>query len=101
MGNFTKSPMSECAQCKPSPPPLLVKIAPDLTTSEIRDIAAVVREVGIDGIIVNNTTISRDGLRASESVTREKGGLSGKPMFARSNSVLREMYAATEGEVPL
>ena len=98
---FAKSPMASCVKCKPPPPPLLVKIAPDLKDNEIEDIAFVVREVGIDGIIVSNTTISRDNLKSDEKVTSEYGGLSGKPVFEKSNQVLKKMYKATEGKVPL
>merc|ERR1719295_1769636 len=99
--NFAKSAMASCVKCKPPPPPLLVKIAPDLNDGEIEDIAFVVRDVGIDGIIVNNTTIGRENLKADESVKKENGGLSGKPMFEKSNQVLSKMYKATEGKVPL
>jgi len=99
--NFAKSAMASCVKCKPPPPPLLVKIAPDLNDGEIEDIAFVVRAVGIDGVIVSNTTISRDGLKANGTVTAERGGLSGKPLFEKSNTVLRKMYRATEGKVPL
>mmetsp|Transcript_14667 Transcript_14667/g.13171 ORF Transcript_14667/g.13171 Transcript_14667/m.13171 type:complete len:461 (-) Transcript_14667:84-1466(-) len=98
---FKKSPMGDCVKCKPPPPPLLVKIAPDLNDSEIEDIAFVVKDVGIDGIIVSNTTISRENLKTDESITSEYGGLSGKPVFQKSNEVLRKMYKATDGKVPL
>ena len=99
--NFAKSAMASCIKCKPPPPPLLVKIAPDLEDNEIKDIAFVVRDVGIDGIIVNNTTISREDLKADKSVQSEYGGLSGRPMFEKSNGILRKVYKATEGKVPL
>eukprot|EP01083_Nonionella_stella_P029139 80295_1 len=99
--NFADSIMASCVKCKPPPTPLLVKIAPDLKDSEIEDIAYVVREVGIDGVIVSNTTIARDGLKTSEKITSEYGGLSGKPVFEKSNEVLRKMYRCTNGEMPL
>lgn len=68
-------------------PPVFLKIAPDLVEQEIEDIAAEVLEKKIDGVIVSNTTIARQGL-ASRTHAGETGGLSGKPLFARSTAVL-------------
>ena len=83
-----------------APPPLLLKIAPDLTDADKADIAHVVEEVGVDGLIVSNTTIDRpESLRDPQKA--EIGGLSGKPLFALSTRVLAEMYELTAGRVPL
>ncbi|MGD9616213.1 MAG: quinone-dependent dihydroorotate dehydrogenase [Alphaproteobacteria bacterium] len=80
--------------------PLLVKIAPDLGEAERADIAAVALASGIDGIIVSNTTVARPpGLRSPQA--REAGGLSGRPLFAASTEVLRDMYRLTHGRLPL
>ena len=68
--------------------PLFLKIAPDLDEAELADIAALVLENAIEGVIVSNTTIARAGLT---SPTAETGGLSGKPLFARSTIVLAKM----------
>ncbi|WP_188261003.1 quinone-dependent dihydroorotate dehydrogenase [Azospirillum tabaci] len=81
-------------------PPVLLKIAPDLTDEDKADIAAVVLESGIDGLIVSNTTIARPA-EIPEPLRAETGGLSGKPLFAPSTAVLREMYRLTGGKVPL
>nr|WP_211108136.1 quinone-dependent dihydroorotate dehydrogenase [Azospirillum sp. OGB3] len=81
-------------------PPVLLKIAPDLTDEDKADIAAVVLETGIDGLIVSNTTIARPS-EIPESLRGETGGLSGKPLFAPSTAVLREMYGLTGGKMPL
>ncbi|MBT1155800.1 quinone-dependent dihydroorotate dehydrogenase [Aminobacter anthyllidis] len=70
--------------------PIFLKIAPDLHEAELEDIAAEVTEKGIDGVIVSNTTIARPTLR-SPAHTGETGGLSGKPLFARSTAVLARM----------
>lgn len=70
--------------------PLFLKIAPDLHEAELADIAAEVLEKEIDGVIVSNTTITRPALR-SKANTGETGGLSGKPLFARSTAVLARM----------
>lgn len=76
--------------------PLLVKIAPDLEDDAIERICALVRRVGLAGIVATNTTISRDGLRASARVVEAygAGGLSGAPLAARSLAVLRLVRAA-------
>jgi dihydroorotate dehydrogenase len=80
--------------------PLLVKIAPDLTPEEREDIAAVVLEAGIDGLIVANTTVARPPNLVSRQ-GREAGGLSGAPLFAPSTTLLSEMYRLTQGRFPL
>jgi dihydroorotate dehydrogenase len=81
-------------------PPLLLKIAPDLTPADRRDIAQAALAVGVDGLIVGNTTVSRPpGLRSRHA--GETGGLSGRPLFALSTEVLRDMYRLTEGRLPL
>ncbi len=76
--------------------PLFVKVAPDLTPAEIDDIARVAIDGGIDGLIVSNTTLSRDGVASTEA-----GGLSGAPLFERSTAVLRAMRTATGAALPL
>jgi dihydroorotate dehydrogenase len=70
--------------------PVFLKIAPDLTEEGLDDIAAEVLASRLDGIIVSNTTLSRDGL-TDQTNAREAGGLSGKPLFARSTAVLARM----------
>ena len=81
-------------------PPLLVKIAPDLTDEDKADIAAVSLSMGIAGLIATNTTIARpDGLRGA--ARGEMGGLSGRPLFAPSTAVLGDFYRLTEGRIPL
>lgn len=85
---------------KPGRPPLLVKIAPDLSEDELKDIATTCLETGIDGIIATNTTITRpDGLRGAD--VGQDGGLSGQPLFELSTRILGDLYRLTEGKVPL
>ena len=81
-------------------PPLLLKIAPDLTVEDKSDIAAVALESGIDGLIVSNTTIARPDI-IPVAMRGEAGGLSGAPLFEASTSVLREIYALTGGKLPI
>ncbi|MFN3549313.1 MAG: quinone-dependent dihydroorotate dehydrogenase [Mesorhizobium sp.] len=68
---------------------IFLKIAPDLHEGDLDDVAAEVAAKGIDGVIVSNTTLSRAGLVASEK--SEAGGLSGRPLFARSTAILARM----------
>lgn len=81
-------------------PPLLVKLAPDLADEDLPDIVRVIVANGADGIIVSNTTLAREGLR-DQSFAREAGGLSGRPLFARSTRMLARVYRLTEGKLPL
>ncbi|MGL4543901.1 MAG: quinone-dependent dihydroorotate dehydrogenase, partial [Polymorphobacter sp.] len=83
----------------PLPIPLFVKVAPDLDAAEIADIAAVVMGSGIDGLIVSNTTLARDGLVSGNA--DETGGLSGRPLMRPSTERLRVFYRATGGRMPL
>jgi dihydroorotate dehydrogenase len=75
--------------------PLLVKIAPDLTDADVDAVADLALELGLDGIIATNTTVSRDGLAspAAEVAAAGAGGLSGPPLRARSLAVLRRLHA--------
>lgn len=82
------------------PTPVLLKIAPDLGAEELADIADVALRLGLDGIIISNTTIAREGLVSGVNAN-ETGGLSGAPLFAMSTGVLAEMYRLTQGRIPL
>lgn len=80
--------------------PLLLKVAPDLTDQDKRDIVDVALAAGIDGIIATNTTIIRpSGLRGRHAA--EAGGLSGRPLMAPSTAVLADLYALSAGRLPL
>lgn len=80
--------------------PILLKIAPDLTTAEQEQIAATVLKNQIDGVIISNTTISRD-LNLKSKYASETGGLSGAPLLKKSNEVLQNFYKLTGGKIPL
>ncbi|HEY3429108.1 MAG TPA: quinone-dependent dihydroorotate dehydrogenase [Cyclobacteriaceae bacterium] len=71
--------------------PVLLKIAPDLTTSQLDDVIEILKETKTDGVIATNTTISREGLTTSSQQLERigNGGLSGKPLKDRSNEVIR------------
>jgi dihydroorotate dehydrogenase len=72
---------------------LLVKIAPDLADADVDAVADLALELGLDGVIATNTTISRDGLAspAAEVAAAGAGGLSGAPLRDRSLAVLRRL----------
>ena len=80
--------------------PLLVKIAPDLDEHALDDIAAVVLEAGIEGLIVSNTTVSRPPWLKSP-YAQEIGGLSGRPLFAMSTRMLADMRARVGNKLVL
>jgi dihydroorotate dehydrogenase len=80
--------------------PLALKVAPDLSDAEIETIAALAAKHGMDALIATNTTLSREGVEdARESA--EAGGLSGRPLAARSAAVLAKLAKALGGRVPL
>lgn len=81
--------------------PLLVKIAPDLSDDEITRIAGLTVELGLDGIIATNTTLSRDGLRTDAATVEAAGagGLSGAPLAERSLAVLRRIRASVPADL--
>jgi dihydroorotate dehydrogenase len=78
---------------KPKPKPILLKIAPDLTNEQLDDVIEVVLETKLAGVVATNTTISRANLK-TDTTAIGLGGLSGKPVTARSTEVIR--YIATK-----
>lgn len=88
---------------KASPKPILLKIAPDLTDSQLDDIVEIIDEVKLDGVIATNTTISRDGLITSKNEIDKigMGGLSGKPVKSRSTEVIRYLHVKSKGSFPI
>lgn len=82
------------------PPPLLVKVGPDLDEAQMAAIAEVALTLGIDGLIVGNTTIARPAGLASPA-RDEAGGLSGRPLMAASTACLAAFARLTAGRLPL
>jgi dihydroorotate dehydrogenase len=80
--------------------PVFLKVAPDLDDAAITDISELVIAAGIDALIVSNTTIERPASLRS-AARAEMGGLSGKPLFAKSTRVLGAFHAALAGRVAL
>lgn len=79
--------------------PMLVKIAPDLSEAEIDAVADVLIAVRMDGVIATNTTLDRQPV-AGHHDAHETGGLSGRPLFARSTEVLRRLCARLPKSIP-
>ena len=83
-------------------PPLFVKLAPDLTDDELMDIASICVDVGVDGFVVANTSNQRPAdLIHHHLAALEHGGLSGRPLRDRSTAMIRILYKATNGKVPI
>lgn len=81
--------------------PILLKIAPDLTDSQLDDIVEIVTETKIAGVIATNTTISREGLHSNPSLVKEMGGVSGKPLTKRSTEVIRYLAERSNRSFPI
>jgi dihydroorotate dehydrogenase len=95
--------LQELNSQKPAPKPILLKIAPDLSDTQLDDIIGIVKETGIAGVIATNTTISREGLSyPAETVDRiGMGGLSGKPLRQRSTEVIRYLKQKSGNAFPV
>ncbi len=81
--------------------PILLKIAPDLNEDQLNDIIAITNNTALDGLVISNTTISREELQSAESLVKSlgAGGLSGKPVLQKSNDVLA--YIAPKIQKPI
>jgi len=80
--------------------PIFVKIAPDLDQAQVDVIAAALKRHGIDGVVATNTTTSRDAV-AGLPHAQEAGGLSGAPLLAASNRVIRQLRSALGNGFPI
>ena len=86
-----------------TPRPLLLKIAPDLTDSQLDDILEIARETKLSGLVATNTTISRAGLSTDTGYVGSlgAGGLSGRPLRARATEVIRYLHQKSNGALPI
>jgi dihydroorotate dehydrogenase len=89
-------------QKKPAKP-LFLKIAPDLTNQQLKEIAEIIKQVGLDGLVATNTTLSRENLNTSREQLAKigEGGLSGKPLKDRSTEVIRFMRDQLGEQFPI
>lgn len=86
--------------CGPQQPPLLVKLAPDLSEDECADIARTITEAGIDGLVLSNTTTDRPQT-LPENFRGETGGLSGPHVREKSTAIIKNFYRLTGGKMPI
>jgi len=88
---------------KANPKPILVKVAPDLSFEALDEILELVAPRNIAGIVATNTTITRPQTNdtALQKIYAETGGLSGKPLRARSTEIIRHLYKQTRGKLPI
>jgi dihydroorotate dehydrogenase len=80
-------------------PPILVKLAPDLSDAELDEALDAILDNKIDGVIATNTTISREGVKSH--LASESGGLSGVPLFSRSLEMVGKIFQRTGGKLPI
>ncbi|HJU46420.1 MAG TPA: quinone-dependent dihydroorotate dehydrogenase [Chitinophagaceae bacterium] len=85
------------------PKPVLLKIAPDLTTEQIDDVIDLAIEINLDGLVAANTTISRRGLKTTDVALAAigAGGLSGLPVRERATEIVRYIHQRSNGGIPV
>ena len=106
-GDHLKGILTACQQANrlcseqhnASEKPLLIKVAPDLTTDELNSIIDMAMSCGIDGIVATNTTLQRPN--DNHKVYTEQGGCSGAPLRQQSTEMIRHIYAYTNGTLPI
>jgi dihydroorotate dehydrogenase len=81
-------------------PPILIKLAPDLADFQIDEISETFLDVGVDGIILSNTTLDRPET-LSPYFKKEMGGLSGRLLHHKSTVTIRRFYQTTQGKIPI
>ena len=81
------------------PVPVLVKLSPDLDDAGLNDALGVIQDCRMDGVIISNTTLSRQSLTSSKA--SESGGMSGSPLFARSTALVAKVVRITQGRLPV
>ena len=88
---------------KENPKPILLKIAPDLTISQIDDVIELALEIKLDGLVIANTTIDRSSLVTEETILQKigAGGLSGYPLKQRCTELINYIHHKTNGQIPI
>jgi dihydroorotate dehydrogenase len=86
-----------------TPKPIMLKIAPDLTTEQLGDVIELAVEIRLSGLVATNTTIDRQGLKTRKETLEQigAGGLSGRPLVSRSTGIIAEISRKSQGSVPL
>jgi dihydroorotate dehydrogenase len=91
----------ERVRAKAGDSPVLLKIAPDLSLTELDDVVQIARSRRVDGMVVGNTTLARPSTLREQNRAKEQGGLSGRPLFRLSTRMVAETYVRVEGAFPL
>ncbi len=92
--------LNERTKLSGNPPPLLVKLAPDLDDAQLKEVSTGLLEAKVDGVILGNTTLDRPTF-LNENFRSQQGGLSGKPLTNKSTDVIRKFYRLTDGTLPI
>lgn len=95
-----KAEQEKLAQVHGKYVPIALKIAPDLLSEQIGEIAEALMKHKMDGVIATNTTLSREKVRGLPHA-RETGGLSGAPVRQKSTAVIKQLAAILAGEIPI
>jgi len=82
------------------PPPLLVKLSPDLKEAQKKEVADSLLEAKVDGVILTNTTLDRPDYLPAEFY-EQAGGLSGRPLTEKSTTLIRDFYRLLDGKLPI
>ncbi|HWY12675.1 MAG TPA: quinone-dependent dihydroorotate dehydrogenase [Bacteroidia bacterium] len=95
--------LQELNNAKPKPKPILLKIAPDLTDTQLDHIIDIVKTTKLNGVVATNTTVSRDGLDYTKEEIEKfgAGGLSGKPLTERSTEVIKYLKQRSNNAFPV
>lgn len=95
--------IKELGAAKPLYKPVLLKIAPDLSDSQLDDIIEIINETKLDGVVATNTTVSREGLKTVDSELKAigNGGLSGKPLTDKSTHIIRYLRQKLGPDFPI
>ncbi|WP_019815459.1 quinone-dependent dihydroorotate dehydrogenase [Saccharomonospora saliphila] len=102
LAELARTAETRAAETGGSPVPVLVKLAPDLTTEAIAELLQVCLDHGVAGIIATNTTLARDGLAPTDAaLAAEAGGLSGRPLTERAREVVRFVHRETGDRLPV
>ncbi|TCJ14381.1 quinone-dependent dihydroorotate dehydrogenase [Flaviaesturariibacter flavus] len=95
--------LQELNRATATPRPILLKIAPDLTNTQLDEVVDLAVEIGLDGLVATNTTISREGLQTDAATVTAlgAGGLSGRPVRVRATEVIRHLATRSGGRLPI
>lgn len=80
--------------------PLLVKISPDVSDTQVQELAQIFLQQQVDGVIATNTTLSRTGVEHAR-FANEVGGLSGKPLRAQSTHIIKQLHTVLQKKIPI